>query len=159
MSDSHERAERGMTPVVGIVLLVAVTLLLAATVAAFALGIQDDQRSDRVPTVAIDFEYNTNGGTNDTLTVVHKSGQAVDTSRIDVVIGGAKCGGGSPDGRYSASDWTADTRLTAGGTFTIDGSMACSSGDLDLSGASVQVVWNPKNGGSSTTLRRWHGPR
>lgn len=148
-----------MTPVVGIVLLVAVTLLLAATVAAFALGIQDDQQADRVPTVAVGFEYDRNAGTDDVLTTVHKSGQAIDTAKIDVVVSGATCvGGGSPDGRYSASTWTSDTRLTAGETFRIDGSTTCASGNLDLSGASVNVVWNPPNGGSST-LGRWHGPR
>jgi FlaG/FlaF family flagellin (archaellin) len=147
-----------MTPVVGIVLLVAITLLLAATVAAFALGIEDEQGSDSVPTVAVDFEYDDRAATDDRLSVVHKSGQSVDSAKLDVVIDGAECvGGGDPDGRYVATDFSIAGELTAGESFTIDGSTTCTSGTLDLSGASVQVVWNPETG-NSALLRRWHGP-
>jgi flagellin-like protein len=161
MADGRPHADRGMTPVVGIALLVAITLLLAATVAAFALGIEDDQRSDRVPTVAVGFEFDSNAGADDRLTIVHKSGQAVDASRLDVVVSGAECvvGGTDPDGRYNVADdfGLADT-LTAGETVRIDGAtVACPSGDLDLRGASVRVVWNPA-GRTSTLLRTWHGP-
>jgi FlaG/FlaF family flagellin (archaellin) len=148
-----------MTPVVGIVLLVALTLLLAATVAAFALGIEDEQGSDRLPTVAVNFEYDRAAG-DDALTVVHKSGQAVDSSRIDVVVRGADCDGGpdDPNGRYGATNWVGG-HLTAGDSVEVDGTTAvtCSSGTLDLRGATVQVVWNPASG-RSTLVRSWHGP-
>lgn len=150
-----------MTPVVGIVLLVALTLLLAATVAAFAFGIEDDGESDSVPTVAVGFEFDRKTGTDDRLTVVHKSGQAIDTGRLDLVVSGAACvgGGTDPNGRYDvAGDFGLTGPLTAGETVRIDGStVSCPSGDLDLSGAVVRVVWNP-NEGTSTLLRTWHGP-
>lgn len=154
-----QAGERGMTPVVGIVLLVAITLLLAATVAAFTLGIEDEQGSDSVQRVALGFEYDNSAADDDTLTVVHKSGQAVSTERLDVVVDGAACvGGGDPDGRYTvASDFSISGTLTAGESFTIDGSTTCPGGDLDLSGASVQVVRTPETG-NSALLRRWLGP-
>jgi flagellin-like protein len=159
MAEAHDRGERGVTPVVGIVLLVALALLLAATVAAFALGIEDDGESDRVPTVVVGFEYDNRATNDDTLTIVHKSGQAVNTDRLDVVVDGASCdGGGDPNGRYTvATDFSMPGTLTAGETFTIEGSTTCPAGDLDLSDATVRVAWNPESG-ASTLLRTWHGP-
>ena len=157
MAESHERGERGLTPVVGIALLIALTLLLAATVTAFALGIEDDRSSDRVPTVAVDFEFDRNAGVDDGLTIVHKSGEAIAAESLLIVIDGATCTGDDPTGRYAATLWTSGS-LTAGGAIDVDGDAVCSGGsDLDLSGAIVQVVWNPESG-TSTLLGTWHGP-
>lgn len=157
MSDSYEDGERGMTPVIGIVLLVAITLLLAATVAAFALGIEDDQRQDRVPTVAVGFEYESNAGSDDVLTIVHKSGDSIAAESLAIDIDGATCTGDNPNGRYLATTW-ASGDLTAGQAINVDGDDICSGGsNLNLSGASVQAVWM-SDSGTSTLLRSWHGP-
>lgn len=163
MSGRNPRSDRGLTPVVGIVLLVAITLLLASTVAAFAFGMEETQETQRVPTVAFDMSYEHDAGGDDTLEIIHRSGNAVDTARLAVDVSDATCAGGSgdPDGRYNvASDFGLSGELSAAETVTIDGSgpVACSgSGTLNLEGATVRVIWVPE-AGTSSLLREWHGP-
>lgn len=149
---------RGLTPVVGIVLLVAITLLLASSVAAFAFGLGDDSSPDSVPTVALQMEYDERVGGDDTLRIVHQSGQTVATEKVAIVVEGAACaGGGDPDGRYDAATWHGG-ELSAGQAIVIDGTTAvCPGGDLDLSSATVRVVWVPDSG-TSTQIRSWTGP-
>lgn len=163
MSGRNPHTDRGLTPVVGIVLLVAITLLLASTVAAFAFGVEDTQETQRVPTVAFDMEYEHDAGADDTLKIIHRSGSAVDTARLAVEVRDAACTGPSdaPDGRYNVeSDFGMSGQLSAAEAVTIDGSgpVGCTgSGTLDLQSATVRVVWVPE-AGTSSLLREWHGP-
>lgn len=158
MSQREPAADRGVTPVVGIVLLIAISLLLASTVAAFALTLGSQNEAPAVPTTALEFEYEAVEGGNDTLSIVHKSGETLDDSTLEVVVEDATCTGG-PDanGRYDAADFGAPSVLSAGETITIDGSTTCSGGDLDLSTATVRVIWVPGEE-SSQILQSWTGP-
>ncbi len=155
--------DRGMTPVVGIVLLVAITLLLAATVAAFALGIEEDRQPDPLPTVAVGFEYDRSAGMDDVLTIVHKSGASVGAARIAVVVEDAQCLGGptDPDGRYRLDpDFSISGPISSGMSVDVGGGapVTCPAGEnLDLSAGTVEVAWVSESG-SSTLLRSWHGP-
>lgn len=157
MSGRIRDCNRGLTPVVGIVLLIAITLLLASTVAAFAFGLGDQTRETRVPTVAVSFEYERVDGGDDTLDIVHKSGEDVAVDNLDVDIEGATCSGGNPDGHYDLADFGPSGEFTAGETATIDGSSFSCSGDLDLSTATVRVTW-VSEAGASTEIQTWHGP-
>jgi len=158
MVDGETDGGRGLTPVVGIVLLVAITLLLASAVAAFAFGLEDDSRPDRVPTAALTMEYDEQPVGDDTLRIVHQRGQTVATERVAIAVDGAACaGGGTPDGRDDAATWHAGG-LAAGQAIAIDGSTAvCTGGDLDVSGATGRVVW-VSDAGTSTQLQSWTGP-
>lgn len=157
MQERDAASGRGLTPVVGIILLVAITILLAASVAAFAFGF-DESSPGQVPTVALSMEYEERAGTDDTLRLVHQSGQAVATERIAIAIDGAACvGGGTPDGRYDAATWHGG-QLSAGQALLVDGTTAvCTGGDLDLSSATVRVIW-VTDAGSSSQLTQWTGP-
>lgn len=154
---NHQPADRGLTPVVGIVLLVAITLLLAATVAAFAFGIEDETARTKVPTTAVDFEYDYDASGDDSLQIVHKSGQSVEATKLRIDVEEASCSGGSnPNGQHDATTWLSG-KFSGGGTIAIDGSTLCPSGDLDLRSATVRVVWT-SNTGSSAMLQSWTGP-
>lgn len=73
------RAEqRGVTPVVGIILVVAITVILAATVAAFALGFGAE--TNTTPSAAFEWEYDADA---DELEVTMQTGEK---ARADYLV-------------------------------------------------------------------------
>jgi len=158
----HERInDRAVTPVVGIILLLAITVLLAGTAGAFFFGFADDNARSGQPRATIQFEDSIGSG-SDTVTVKHVTGKSIDSDDLYVKIDGAKCSaGGSPDGRYnlksdfgfSPSAMSAGMTVQVGSTLGPGGTTICS-GDLDLSSATIRVVWD--NGeGQSGTYNTW----
>jgi flagellin-like protein len=151
---------RGVSPVVGIVLMIALTLLLTATVAAFALGLGESSQPTSAPTVAVGVEYAAVDGGHDELTLVHRSGDGVQAENLYLVVDGARCapGGPDPDGRYPATALRTGT-ITAGMGLPVDGTgpVSCASGSLDLRRATVRLVWD-SGVGTTRTYRTWHGP-
>ncbi len=115
--------ERAVSPVIGVILMVAITVILAAVIATFVLGLGDTQNS--APQVSFDFNETSNG-----YEVIHAGGDPFDAGNVDV-------GDGSwTDG--SASD--GDT-VTAGDTASSSG---FSSGD--------RIVWNDPESDSSAVI-------
>lgn len=156
---THHDSDRGVSPVVGIVLLIAITFMLAGTVAAFAFGIGEATQRPDPPTAVLEFEYEP-APSGDELTVSHLSGEVLDPERIDVAITGADCTPGyDPNRRWNAAgDFGVTGEFSAGRTLTIDpGDPQPCAGNLDLSDATVHVTWSTERG-SSTTLRTWNGP-
>jgi flagellin-like protein len=161
MHDTNTLDERAVTPVVGIVLLVAITVLLAGTAAAFFFGITDQTAEAEQPTAAFEFEDDVGGG-SDTVTVKHVSGQPVLAVNLYIKVEGATCssGGGSPDGRYNVADdfnlgadeMGAGMTVQVGTDLDFDGTrdLCPSGGDLDLSDATVTVLWENSEGASGT---------
>jgi FlaG/FlaF family flagellin (archaellin) len=150
---------RGVTPV-GIVLLVAITILLASTVAAFAFSLEDESQPSNAPTVVFEVDYEAAAGDNDELRITHTSGGEVLAENLDVVVRGASCDASAtdPNGRYQATSFLTGP-VRAGMTMDVDGSgpITCTNDELNLGSATVRVVWNPGTG-SSRTYRTWHGP-
>lgn len=72
--------ERALSPVIGIVLMVGLTLVLAATVGTvvFAPGTEQPAKTVRLSASA--------DGNSDTITVTHEGGDSLDVERIDLRI-------------------------------------------------------------------------
>ncbi len=68
-----------VSPVIGVILMVAITVILAAVIATFVLGL-GEQISDTGPTVSFDFEYD--GSTN--LEITHSNGNTVEAGNLYV---------------------------------------------------------------------------
>lgn len=157
--------ERGITPVVGIVLLVAITVLLAGTAGAFFFGFADRPAEVEQPTVAFEFEDSVGSG-DDTVTVKHTSGEKVLAKNLYVKVTDAECAGGSgsPDGRYNVKDdfdfpaeeMGAGMSFQFGADMDLDGNrdLCTGGGTLDLSDATLTVVWENADG-SSGTYKEW----
>lgn len=65
--------ERGVPPVIGVILMVAIVVILAAVIAAFVLGIGAEE--DATPQITLDFEYDDNDdGTGDLTVTVQGTG-------------------------------------------------------------------------------------
>jgi len=160
--------DRALSPVVGVLLLLALTVLLGATTASFVVGFSDQKVEDSAPTAKFSFEYQSGSG-SDLVTVKHESGDTVTAEYASVVIDGASCVGGpdDPNGRYNLADEfkLPGPEMTAGMTVQIrpntdfSGSreLCTGGGDLDLSDATVDIVWDD-GGSGTTTVYHWAGP-
>ncbi|WP_193767662.1 type IV pilin [Halorientalis pallida] len=166
-----------MSPVIGVVLMVAITVLLAATAATFFLGIGQENTNTK-PNAAIGFNYEQDTSTvngdeyrNDTLKISHKSGETIKAKNLDVVVQSAKTyelSGGSVsssgvDDRFQWDDFDAsinDNDEVSGGesvtlkakTKPVDGTNVEA---LNLEGATVKIVWDDPGSSSTFTLNTW----
>jgi len=88
--------ESGVSPVIGVILMVAVTVIIAAVIGSSALGLSD-QVSDSPPQASLSFEqenmtYVDNDGTNPewvvarTVTITHDGGENIDADNVEVTV-------------------------------------------------------------------------
>lgn len=152
---THEfrRDERGVPPVVGVILLVAIAVILSSVVAVFALGIGD--QSQTTPTASFTFDYD-QAASN--LTITHGSGANIVAA--DVYVRGTSGTGGEALGHaWDSSNWN-----YSAGTANADrgGNPAIASGDslvVDVgSNYDVSVVWQSPDSETSATLGEDEGP-
>lgn len=136
--------ERGVSPVIGVILMVAITVILAAVIGAFVLGL-GDQVSNNAPQASFDWEFSNNNAS-----IVHGGGEDIENSTIEITIeGDIAYPNGDSVAAYGSTDWggpisTGDeVTLYNGGT----------PGDpLTNDGDTIRVVWNNPSGGSSNIL-------
>ncbi|WP_135851292.1 type IV pilin [Halorussus salinus] len=127
--------EDAVSPVIGVILMVAITVILAAVIGTFVLGL-GDRVSQASPSATFTFDYSENGG-NITVDVVHDGGDAVTADQVNVSVGGQNVYGngklvdnsGSVNSSFPSSD------ITAGDTLTINSSTFAN-------GDTVKVIWH-----------------
>ncbi len=88
--------DRAVSPVIGVILMVAITVILAAVIGTFVLGL-GDQVQTTSPQVSFGFDYTE--GSPDTLAITHETGDELTDTNVDVVVSGAST---TADGSY---DW------------------------------------------------------
>lgn len=148
--------KRGVSPVIGVVLLVAIVAILAGSIAFFVFGFADSPQP--APETRFEFEYDTNANA---VTITHDGGETIsseNTGRLLVVVDSgaetdeqtwAEQGAGVAD--LDASD------LTLGDQITVDDETGSATGDRTLSltlerGDTVTVVWESPSGDRTTEL-------
>jgi flagellin-like protein len=165
--------DSAVSPVIGVVLMVAITVLLAATAATFFLSI-GQENSNTTPQVATNFDYSqdtkTLGGTavrDDTLRISHNSGDSIVAKNVDIVVSGAQVYDSSSssysalDDRYQWDEFgtvSADEKVSGGDAVTLEaGTPPISSfSGLKLdSGTTVKLVWDDPSSSSTFTLNTW----
>ncbi|WP_255195662.1 type IV pilin [Halorarius litoreus] len=128
-----------VSPVIGVILMVAITVILAAVIGTFTLGLYEGG-NEAAPVVDFDTAYDsTSPGT---LTVTHTQGDAIEQSKIEWVVTG--------DG-YDATtgDFSGSGRVTTGDFAEVKG--------VD-SDETVRLVWSTKGEQRSATILLWEGP-
>jgi flagellin-like protein len=161
------RDDRGVSPVIGVVLLVAIVVILAATISVYALQF-GDQTQEQAPSVAITAQYSeqtTPSGEYFNITV--QSGDRIETRQLSLQLQGAvDASTGSSveiDRSPGPLESQAGTALTAGDTISIGAKQIGSSlsGHLDLSDAELLLVWNPQEPEreASAIIWRWEPVR
>jgi len=155
--------DKAVSPVIGVILMVAITVILAAVIGTFVLGL-GDQVQDTSPQASFGFDYTNPSSDGDSLTITHQSGDEIEAANVDVVVSGASDDDDTSD-LNQAYDWgsapiSGSGPVSAGTSITLDDSTIGdgTSNPLDLSGASVRVVWSSSDGSSSSTLGEWSGP-
>lgn len=113
--------ERAVSPVVGVALLIAITVVLAAVIGFVVLS-SSNQTTD-VPSARLDISQS-----GSTLTISHEGGDAIDTSNLEVVYGNTRL-------ELTGSTLGAtDTEISTGSEVSIT--------DGWSSGDTVKVVWD-----------------
>ena len=130
-----------VSPVIGVILMVAITVILAAVIGTFVLGL-GGQVQDTAPNAQFTFSQ------DGSLTMTHDGGQNVMTSNIKVTNSDKDYSSGPCQSAGGASSEWSSTELSAGDSCTI-GSSNIDDGDT------VRVVWESEDGGTSTTLAKY----
>jgi flagellin-like protein len=145
-----------VSPVIGVILMVAITVILAAVIATFVLGL-GDQVSDTAPQASWSFEFEEGGSFSDyfgndqgdgdgLLTATHSGGATLEAG--DLAIRGATVGDEDFTNTQGTVTYGATSEISAGD----DVQIVADSGDT------VRITWTSSTGEDSATLAEWSGP-
>jgi flagellin-like protein len=144
---------RAVSPVIGVVLMVAITVILAAVIGTFVLGLGDDLQVAQ-PSAGFAFDYDQNvdsgsdafgngyGSNTHPVTITQESGDTLTAARLSV------SGGAADQDLTDASAFNPGDEITAGVSFDY----AMQNDDT------VRVIWTSESGGNSATLGTFPGP-
>jgi len=137
-----------VSPVIGVILMVAITVILAAVIAAFVLGLGDTNESAPNPTFNSDYTSDTNS-----VEIIVTGGDAFDAERV--TVDGNQIQSGYATTLDSGVYFGENTRVSAGMRFTVqlDGSTPGANDDFDL-----QLTWQSDGGDTSATIFETSGP-
>jgi flagellin-like protein len=124
--------DEAVSPVIGVILMVAITVILAAVIGTFVLGL-GDQVQQTAPNAQFSFDHDSGA---DELDITHEGGDGIDQANLELA------------GDATNNDpWNSVSTVTAGDTHTESGV---------TSSDSVSVVWQA-DGDRSSTLAEWEG--
>ena len=155
-----------VSPVIGVILMVAITVILAAVIASFVLGL-GDQAQQTTPQTSFSWDYDNTA--NENLTFTHDGGDTLDPARIKVVSSdNFHPGPGNDSGTFSAgvdvSEYFLNKQASGGsGDPWVDGEVKAGTSvnmvpESSFDSATVRVVYVGESGDSSATLSTWEGP-
>ena len=131
-----------VSPVIGVILMVAITVILAAVIASFVLGLGD--QNNPAPTTDFSFDYD---NSTDNVTISHNEGDELNTD--NVYIRGEDLGGsatGQVSTEYSSTlpnDWKAGESIDVN---TVNNDYV------------VRIVWEDPDSDQTSTLDTDEGP-
>jgi flagellin-like protein len=141
--------EKAVSPVIGVILMVAITVILAAVIATFVLGLGESV-SGTAPQATFSFDYDSDASPSDgdqlyddtgsdssggDLTVTHDGGDTIDKSRLTITDN-------------TTDTVSFDSEVSAG----ISKTLAIDSDDT------VRVIYESQSGDNTATLARYDGP-
>ena len=123
-----------VSPVIGVILMVAITVILAAVIGTFVLGL-GDRVSQAQPTATFTFEYT--DGSPDEVSITHDGGDAVEISQLSVNVAGTVVW----EAANTPTDWSSNGwgsgEITAGDELTLTEGSNPDMGDGDK----VKIIW------------------
>ena len=131
--------DSAVSPVIGVILMVAITVILAAVIGSFVLNL-GGSLNDTAPQASFGFDY----GNDTSVNVTHEAGDTIDVERLSVNASGSKTV--SLDG-----SWSGDP-VGAGDSATY------THGGTEWNGETVRVVWASQNDENSATLSQSTAP-
>jgi len=123
--------DRGVSPVIGVILMVAITVILAAVIGTFVLGLGDSLQQAPQAQLSVD------SGNSSSFNVSHDGGDSIAAGDLQVFV------------NDSSDDFTAVTSFGSGDEFSVGSSATIGSedGELEAFGAGddvrVRVIHTP----------------
>jgi flagellin-like protein len=132
--------DRAVSPVIGVILMVAITVILAAVIGTFVLGL-GDQVSETAPQAQFTFDFDS---TNNELTATHDGG--------DPIPNGTLVATGDINGTQGADANVANTgeiliEMTAGSSVVLE-----TDGSSD---PTVRMTWQSQNSDKTATIAKF----
>jgi flagellin-like protein len=124
--------DRAVSPVIGVILMVAITVILAAVIGTFVLGL-GNQVQDTAPQATFSFDYESNSGDYD-VTATHDGGDTFNADNSNELNLTDNTGNSSTYGLPVSSGDSAE--ITTG------------------SSTDVRVIWTSPSGENSATVAR-----
>jgi flagellin-like protein len=161
-------ADDAVSPVIGVILMVAITVILAAVIGSFVLGL-GNQVSEAQPNPTMEFEYENVGdgnANNDNVTITHNGGDSLNPDNVNVTVAGNvlySAGeiqvnfdqdginelhdtGSFGDGVEARNDWTSGNDIKATEAVELAEAAGNISNSVFADGDDVNVVWEGSSG-------------
>jgi len=119
--------DRGVSPVIGVILMVAITVILAAVIATFVMNMGPTETT--MPNTQWNFDED-----GSTVTVMHNGGGEVDSSNLNLKVSGSGASG----------SFAASTTLTAGDSTDVTGGPS-----------EIQIIWENPDSGETQIMAEW----
>mgnify|MGYP000053042145 CR=1 FL=1 len=129
--------DSAVSPVIGVILMVAITVILAAVIGSFVLNLGGSLQQS-APQASFDFDYN--GTTN--VTITHTNGDSITASQLNTT--GATW-------LSSSEEWSTYDTVSAGDSIK-------KNPDGDFAGETIRIIWESDNGENSATLSQSTAP-
>jgi flagellin-like protein len=150
-----------VSPVIGVILMVAITVILAAVIASFVLGLGQDA-GDNSPSASFDIEYDESGpgleyasgwttstGIDGNISVTHQSGATIPDTNLYIKGSSLEANeSGEWYQQFGNSSNAGGSDVTSGDSITVG-----ANDDYEL-----RVVWQPPEEDTSSTLQTSEGP-
>jgi flagellin-like protein len=135
-----------VSPVIGVILMVAITVILAAVIASFVLGLGGN--TETTPSASFNFDYDAD---NTDLTITHQSGQTIRADEL-YIRGDSLAETGRWDnlGGEATGSIEGVSGVVSGNSYTLDGATN--------SDYVARVIWESINGDTSSELAVDRGP-
>ena len=130
--------DSAVSPVIGVILMVAITVILAAVIGSFVLNLGQGVQQT-APQASFGFDYNTSSSN---VTITHETGDSISGNQLNT----RGVSWASGDG-----NWSDHTTVTAGTSITKQASSS-------FNGETIRVVWTSQNGETSATLSQSTAP-
>lgn len=145
-----------VSPVIGVILMVAITVILAAVIASFVLGLGD--QTGAAPQATFSHDFADSDGVGDSLDIIHDGGDTLKTANIELTTSGVVDASGN-ELTFDGTIFDSVSEISAGDSTTISSS---SSGDFvdssgtttagDMDGATFRIVYKSPGSDSTTIL-------
>ena len=151
---------RAVSPVIGVILMVAITVILAAVIGTFVLGL-GDQVSESAPQAQ--FTFDSDG--NDDVNITHDGGDSIEADDLNVSTG-VEIGIDAGDGTYTNGNGNdiasnaGNTTLNLVDTGDFSTGQSISAGTTirvrakggDITGETIRIVWASPNSDKTATI-------
>jgi flagellin-like protein len=134
--------DRAVSPVIGVILMVAITVILAAVIGTFVLGL-GDQVSESAPQAQFTFDQNSTD-----ITITHDGGDTIPADALNVTVGSVD------EPITDSSGFSPGDEVAAGDSFVVGSSSSWATYTID-SEDTLRVVWSSQNSDKTATIGQY----